>query len=108
MIVYFRVYSKSHDRILPNKLALIGNMRHIYLSNVHGEFQNMLRLSMYKRRQPIEKNAQDDDLKSFTFELIQGCPEFLACGEKLAPISIDRLRHSWITKLNPQNPNLES
>ena len=101
------MYSKKngHNKtILPGKAALIGDI--IYLSDVHGAFQDMMRIRICEDTlndqdtTDLDSDLQKPQYKKWSFKLNKGCPEFNRCGERNTPISIDRLKNSWITKLN--------
>lgn len=100
LILYSNQSTKS---ILPSKAAMVGDV--IYLSNVHGQFNQLMKVIMFKEEIGMRNpNHSIADFKTgqpaWTFKLFTDCQEFKRFGEEKSPISIDRLNHSWVTKLN--------
>ena len=94
IIAYDKHFEENgKQRIFPNKVALIGDT--IYLCNVGDSLNQLQKITIHKRSSPIPIN----DLE-WRFELHQDCPEF-TYGDLSAPITIDRLKMSWVDKLRP-------
>ena len=106
LIIFDKCHHKNQDngQILPRKYAVINDT--IYLSNIASPVRNMMKLVIRKNKNSSRSLQLEDDsnLCPWKFELWTWCPEFDHIDDTNLPITIDRLKHSWVEKLRP-DPN---